>query len=181
MVYFAFYQLERSQYRTMMIAWLFLCLTMKYCEFQNDNFAADSLECHPSSELKLRMATLNHTSGKHGYITKHFKCVPEKIHVSRKINRSQWGCWKALYLCVRRHSLHRGSNMSGHLIQNLLNRFGKTDIVRGIAEQNISFTDKFNKISIKLTRMLARFYLSHNSRKTILSTFSSLKQWTNPP
>jgi hypothetical protein len=71
--------------------------------------------------------------------------------------------------------------MSGHLIQNLLNRFGKTDIVRGIAEQNISFTDKFNKISIKLTRMLARFYLSHNSRKTILSTFSSLKQWTNPP
>ena len=52
-----------------------------YCEFKNDNFAAaidHSVECHPSSELKLRMATLNTTSGKHGYMTKNFKCVPDK-------------------------------------------------------------------------------------------------------
>ena len=39
-----------------------------------------------------------------------------------------------------------------------IKRVGKTDIVQGFAEHNISFTDEFNKFSIKWTRMLDSIY-----------------------
>ena len=54
--------------------------------------------------------------------------------------------------------LHRGSNMSAHVLLNLLNELGKRDKMRGLPSILSLFRNKFNKFNNTRARMLDSIY-----------------------
>ena len=56
------------------------------------------------------------------------------------------------------YDLHRGSNMSAHVLLNLLNELGKRDKMRGLPSILSLFRNEFNKFNNTRARMLDSIY-----------------------
>ena len=60
--------------------------------------------------------------------------------------------------CATTVLLNRGSNMSAHVLLNLLNELGKRDKMRGLPSILSLFRNEFNKFNNTRARMLDSIY-----------------------
>ena len=80
---------------------------------------------------------------------------------------SSWGVELDFVLFSKlRHNLHRGSNMSAHVLLNLLNELGKRDKMRGLPSILSLFRNEFNKFNNTRARMLDSIYHITNTLKS---------------
>ena len=63
-------------------------------------------------------------------------------------------------------SLNRGSDMSAHVLLNLLNELGKRDKMRGLPSVLSLFRNEFNKFNNTRARMLDSIYHMTNTLKS---------------
>ena len=70
------------------------------------------------------------------------------------------------HYCQLVHFLYRGLYMSAHVLLNLLNEFGKRDIMRGLPSILSLFRNEFNKINNTRARMLDSIYHMTNTMKS---------------